>query len=69
MAALPRPDFSWIDPKTGKPTQVFLEFMQKFVGGNIGQLTNAANDAAAAALGVPIGNIYRNGSVVMIRVT
>lgn len=30
---------------------------------------NAANDAAAAAAGVPIGSLYRNGSVVQIRVT
>lgn len=31
--------------------------------------TNAANDAAAAAAGVPVGGVYRNGSVLMIRVT
>ncbi len=29
---------------------------------------SAANDAAAAALGVPVNGVYRNGSVVMIRV-
>lgn len=33
------------------------------------QLFNAANDVAAAAGGVPIGGAYRNGSVMMIRVT
>lgn len=33
------------------------------------QLVNAANDGAAAASGVPIGGAYRNGSVMMIRVT
>lgn len=32
-------------------------------------LANAANDGAAAALGVAIGQIYRNGSVLMVRVT
>jgi hypothetical protein len=32
-------------------------------------LTNAVNDAAAAAAGVAIGDLYRNGSVVMIRVS
>lgn len=32
-------------------------------------LTNAANDAAAAGAGVAIGHLYRNGSIVMIRVT
>jgi hypothetical protein len=32
-------------------------------------LQNAASDAAAAALSVPVGGVYRNGSVLMIRVT
>jgi hypothetical protein len=32
-------------------------------------LTNAANDAAAATAGVAVGSLYRNGSVVMVRVT
>ena len=30
---------------------------------------NYANDAAAAAAGVPIDGLYRNGSVLMVRVT
>lgn len=29
---------------------------------------DAANDAAAAALGVPVGGLYRTGSAVMVRV-
>jgi hypothetical protein len=39
-------------------------------GGNISSapLTNAANDAAAAAAGVPLNGWYRNGSVMMQRV-
>jgi hypothetical protein len=42
---------------------------------SVGQLTeivpsvNAANDATAAAGGVPVGGRYRNGSVVMIRIS
>jgi hypothetical protein len=32
-------------------------------------LTNAANDVAAATAGVPLNGIYRNGSVLMVRVT
>ena len=32
-------------------------------------LANYANDAAAAAGGVPVGYLYRNGSVVQVRVT
>ncbi len=31
-------------------------------------LGNYANDAAAAGGGVPVGGVYRNGSVMMIRV-
>jgi hypothetical protein len=31
--------------------------------------TNAANDAAAASAGVVVGGIYRNGSILMVRVT
>ena len=31
--------------------------------------TNAANDAAAASAGVPVGTMYRNGSVLMVRVS
>lgn len=34
-----------------------------------GDLTNAVNDAAAAAAGVQINGLYRNGSIVMIRVS
>lgn len=34
-----------------------------------GTLTNAADDTAAAAAGIAVGGYYRNGSVVMIRVT
>jgi hypothetical protein len=32
-------------------------------------LSNFANDAAAAAAGIPVGYLYRNGSVVQVRVT
>ena len=34
-----------------------------------GGLTDAADDTAAAAAGVAVGQLYRNGSVVMIRVS
>jgi len=33
-----------------------------------GPLISAANDAAAATAGVPVNGLYRNGSVVMVRV-
>lgn len=35
---------------------------------NISLLVNAVNDAAAAAAGVSVGGMYRNGSVLMVRV-
>ena len=35
----------------------------------LGNLVNAANDATAAAAGVAVGQLYRNGSVLMIRVS
>jgi hypothetical protein len=35
---------------------------------NTAGLVNAANDAAAATAGVPLFGMYRNGSVMMIRV-
>ena len=42
---------------------------QMFRSAEYGPLVNAANDGAAATAGVPINGLYRNGSVVMIRVT
>ena len=37
-------------------------------GGKLQTTTSYANDAAAAAGGVAIGQLYRNGSVVQVRV-
>lgn len=39
-----------------------------FAFGNVPAILNALNDAAAAGLGVPVGGIYRNGSIMMLRV-
>ena len=75
---LPQPTFDWVT-QSNRPTQPFAQYMAKLdacvralAGGLFGspvQLVNAANDAAAAAAGVAIGQVYRNGSVVQIRVT
>lgn len=35
---------------------------------NLTTLVNAIDDSAAAALGVTVGQMYRNGSVLMVRV-
>lgn len=72
----PKPDrgVPFVGPD-GKPTEAFNTFLQtaekllKLLNGAGGMvLANAANDAAAATAGVPVGALYRNGSVVMIRV-
>lgn len=41
--------------------------LQSLAAANFGSLVNAANDAAAAAGGVPVGGLYRNGGAVQIR--
>lgn len=70
---LPLPSIPWFDSRTGRPTLEFgrwataLDAVMR--GGLLGTLTNAANDGAAAAAGVPLNGLYRNGSVVQIRVT
>lgn len=43
-------------------TKVFSQMLE------LTTLVDAANDAAAALLGVQIGQMYRNGSVLMVRV-
>jgi hypothetical protein len=72
----PQPNTRWINPD-GTPTQVFREYMKSIDvllgglanGSVIGPLINAANDAAAAAAGVPIGGLYRTTNAVQIRLT
>lgn len=63
-----------IDDRGGKPSQNFRDYLTTIdalivalLPGYTPTLTNAANDAAAAAAGVPIKGLYRNGSVVMQR--
>jgi hypothetical protein len=63
--------------KDGTPTHPVYAFYIKtldmvvraLASGNIGvPAVNAVDDAAAAAAGVAIGQIYRNGSVLQVRV-
>lgn len=68
------PGFTLVD-KDGRATPLFRDFMAQvdqlltaMRAGNAPTLTDAANDAAAAAAGVAIGQLYRNGSVVQVRV-
>lgn len=59
----------------GPASQVFRDYLIKLdavvaalAGGTLPALGNFANDAAASAGGVAIGNMYRNGSILMVRV-
>lgn len=68
------PQYAIVD-QNGRPTQLFRDYMRALdalvaaiASGNAPALVNAANDAAAAAAGVAIGQFYRNGSVVQMRV-
>ena len=61
------PQFPIVD-KDGKVTQVFRDYMLALDAGALPLLVNAANDAAAAVAGVSVNEMYRNGSVLMIRV-
>ena len=70
---LPQPALTWF---TSQGRQDYAQYITKLdalisamAGGNVGTLTNAANDAAAAAAGVAIGQLYRNGSILNVRVT
>jgi hypothetical protein len=72
---LPRPDFPWVTPQDGRLFVSQAQYMQaldqavrRVAAGDVGTLVNAATDAAAAAAGVEINSLYRNGSVVMVRV-
>jgi hypothetical protein len=57
-----------IADKAGNATQSFRDYLRPLDAGIEANLVNAANDAAAAAAGVPINGRYRNGSVLMVRV-
>lgn len=64
-----------VTDKTGRPVQEFRDYISALdalvaalAAGGAPSLVNAANDAAAAKAGVPVGNLYRNGSQVNVRV-
>lgn len=59
----------------GRPSPLHRDYLAKLdalvvamAAGNLPVLVNAANDAAAAAAGVQVQQMYRNGSVLMVRV-
>ena len=70
---LPRPEFPVVD-NAGRAVQTQFQWQGSVdavvsaLNGGGAQLVNAANDAAAQAAGVQLGSLYRNGSILMIRV-
>lgn len=75
---LQQASFPIADPSTGKPTQPFAQWLSgldvavralcALLLGDPVPLTNASGDEAAAAAGVKVGQLYRTGSAVQIRV-
>lgn len=72
----PRQNTVRIADTDGHPTNPWAQYLLvvdillRLLNGNVvGPLTNAANDAAAAAAGVPINGLYRTGNAVQIRLT
>lgn len=62
------PQFAIAD-NAGRASQSFRDYLRALDAGALPILVNAVNDAAAAAAGVPVNYMYRNGSVLMVRVT
>ena len=62
--------------RDGTPTLPWAQYLPQLqalvvqlAAGQTGTLVNAANDAAAAAAGVGVSQVYRNGSQLMVRVS
>jgi len=61
---------------TGASTDININYTSKGAGRHVftgalslNTLVNAANDTAAASAGVPVAGVYRNGSILMVRVS
>lgn len=73
LRPLQRSEFPLTTP-SGAPVQNYAQYIAQLDAliraftAQLDKLTNAANDAAAAAAGVPVGAPYRNGSILMVRV-
>jgi hypothetical protein len=55
--------------KTNRLTELWRRYVIALDAALRAPLTNAANDAAAAAAGVPVNGLYRNGNAVQVRLT
>jgi hypothetical protein len=71
----PRPDIPWVDlTDQGRPTLPMAQYLtaldtvvRQLASGQVGTLVEAVDDTAARQAGVQIGQMYRNGSQVLIR--
>jgi hypothetical protein len=68
LSVLPSSALPWVDGQ-GRPTTQMIQFMTAIAASNIGPLTSAANDAAAAKAGVPVNGLYQSSGAVKIRLT
>jgi hypothetical protein len=70
LVKLPGLDVPLVD-KRDAPTPIWRNYLvaldQVVRTGNFGPLVNAVSDVAAAAAGVPVGGLYRNGNAVQVR--
>ena len=73
LVPLPPLTAAWVD-SNGSPTQVWRNYLlsvdkllQGLAGAKVGPIPSAANDAAAAAAGVPIGGLYQTSGTVKVR--
>jgi hypothetical protein len=70
---LPLTAVEWLNAQGRQDLAQYMTKLDALVtaiaAGNAGNLINAANDIAARNQGVGIGSLYRNGSVLMVRVT
>jgi hypothetical protein len=73
LSPLPPLSAAWVD-KNGVPTLIWRQYLissdavlRGAAGATFGPLAAAANDAAAAAAGVPVGGLYQTSGTVKIR--
>ncbi len=69
VTAVEPPDKLYIVQGTASRRATVQQLIDLILNGDIGTLVDATNDAAAALAGVAVMDVYRNGSVMMIRVT
>jgi glutamate mutase epsilon subunit len=72
---LPQATVALVGP-SGSGSIMFAQYLialdatvRALAAGNVGTLVQAANDVAAAAAGVAVGSLYRNGSQLNVRVS